>query len=59
MIMEKELMIDYRDDALEIRRRTIDDMEFCVRGQYVYFISKGIKYNILLESVIQVYTTDT
>ena len=57
--MEKELMIDYRDEAMEVCRKVIDDMEFCVRGQNVYFVSKGRKYNILLENVIQVYTTDT
>ena len=57
--MEKELMIDYRDEAMEIRRKVIDNMEFSVRGQYVYFTSNGRNYEILLESIIQVYTTDT
>ena len=57
--MEKELMIDYRDEAMEVCRKVIDDMEFCVREQNVYFISNGQRYNILLENVIQVYTTDT
>lgn len=53
--MDKALMIDYRDDAAEIRRKVIDDCEFCVHEQDVYFISNGIKYNVPLESVIQVY----
>ena len=57
--MEKNLMIDYRNDEDMICRKVIDDMEFCVRGQNVYFVSNGKKYNILLENVIQVYTTDT
>ena len=57
--MEKEMMIDYRDEAMEVCRKVIDDMEFCVREQNVYFISNGQRYNILLENVIQVYTTDT
>lgn len=57
--MGKELMIDYRNESMEICRNVIDNMEFCVRGQNVYFISNGRKYSILLENVIQVYTTDT
>lgn len=57
--MEKELMIDYRDEAMGVCRKVIDDMEFCVRGQNVYFVSNGQRYKILLENVIQVYTTDT
>lgn len=57
--MEKNLMIDYRNDEDMICRKVIDDMEFCVRGQNVYFVSNGQRYNILLENVIQVYTTDT
>jgi len=54
--MEKELMIDYRNENEEICRRVIDDMEFCVRNGYAYFISGGRKYHVPLESVIQVYT---
>ena len=57
--MDKMMMINYRDEAMEIRRKVIDDMEFCVHGQYVYFTSNGRNYEISLESVIQVYTTDT
>ena len=57
--MEKSMMIDYRDENMDIRRRIVDDMEFCVRNDYAYFISGGIKYKIPLDDVIQVYTTDT
>ena len=53
--MEKVMMIDYRDDFMAIRRKTIDDMEFCVRYGEVFFVSDGIKYRIPLEHVIQVY----
>lgn len=54
--MQKNLMIDYRDDEDIIRRKVIDDMEFCVRDGYAYFISEGIKYRVTLEGIIQVYT---
>lgn len=57
--MEKELMIDYRDENMDVRRKVIDDMEFCVRDSYAYFISAGKKYSVPLDSVIQVYTTAT
>lgn len=55
--MEKELMIDYRDENMDVCRKTIDDMEFCVRNSYAYFASAGKKYKVPLDSVIQVYTT--
>ena len=53
--MNKTMMIDYRDDMEEICRKQIDDMEFCVRRGYAWFISNGTRYSIPLESVIQVY----
>lgn len=57
--MEKVMMIDYRDEAMEVCRKVIDDMEFCVRDSFAYFISAGRKYSVPLDSVIQVYTTAT
>ena len=54
--MKKEMMIGYRDEEDEIHRKVIDDMEFCVRKGIAYFISDGIKYQVPLEDVIQVYT---
>lgn len=56
---EKVMMIDYRDANATIRRKEIDNMEFCVRNGAAYFISDGIKYSVPLEDVIQVYNTDT
>ena len=54
--MKNNLMIDYRDEKENICRKVIDDMEFCVRDGYAYFISDGIKYRVPLEGIIQVYT---
>lgn len=51
----KVMMIDYRDDEENICRKVIDDMEFCVRKGNAYFISDKTKYEVPLESVIQVY----
>jgi len=51
----KVMMIDYRDEEENIRRRVVDDMEFCVRKGNAYFISDHVKYEVPLESVIQVY----
>ena len=51
----KDMMIDYRDEHGTIRRKTVDDTEFCVHDGDVYFISEKIKYCIPLEDVIQVY----
>ena len=53
--MDKNLMIDYRNDEDMICRKVIDDMEFCVRDGYAYFISEEIKYRVPLDGVIQVY----
>lgn len=53
--MEKDLMIDYRNEFEQICRKVIDDMEFCVRNGAAYFISSGEKYRVPLEDVIQVY----
>lgn len=52
----KELMIDYRDANNKIFRKTIDNMEFCVRHGKAYFFSGGKRFEIPLELVIQVYT---
>ena len=55
--MNKNLMIDFRDEEEEIQRKVIDDMEFCVRKGNAYFISEGIRHVVPLDNVIQVYTT--
>ena len=55
-IAETSLMIDYRDDSGNIKRKEIDDMEFCVRDGSAYFISDGRRLFVPLEQVIQVYT---
>lgn len=52
----KNLMIDYRNESGNICRKIIDDMEFCVREGYAYFISDGTRYKVPLEDVIQMYT---
>ena len=44
-MMDKVMMIDYRDE----------NMEFCVKNSYVYFISARQKYKVPLDDVIQVY----
>ncbi len=49
------MMVDYRDDNDRFVRMKIDDMEFCVRDGELFFISDKVKYNIPLESVIQVF----
>ena len=55
--MNKNLMIDFRDEEEEIQRKVIDDMEFCVRNGNAYFISDGTRHEVPLDHVIQVYTT--
>ena len=54
-MVEREMMIDYRDSKGTIRRKHIDDMEFCVKDGEVFFISDEQKYCIQLENVCQVY----
>ena len=54
-MMDKVMMIDYRDEIGDIYRKIIDDFEFCVHEQDVYFISSGKKYHIPLDQVVQVY----
>lgn len=53
--MEKIMMIDYRDANGNIRRKQIDDCEFCVRNGFAYFISCGVKTRVPLEDVSQIY----
>ena len=53
--MEKTMMIDYRNDEGKLFRKTIDDMEFCVRRGAAWFISAGEKISVPLDNVIQVY----
>lgn len=49
------MMIDYRNEKGNICRRSIDNMEFCIRDGEAYFISNGIKYHVPIERIIQVY----
>ena len=53
--MKNIMMIDYRDANSLIHREEIDDMEFCVRDGYAYFITGGEKRCVPLDLVIQVY----
>ena len=53
--MENRMMIDYRTEEEEIRRKVIDNCEFCVKDGRVWFVSNGTRYNTELENVIQVY----
>ena len=55
-MMNKRMMIDYRNEDGTFARKVIDDFEFCVRDGVMYFISEGVKYNIPLERCSQVYT---
>lgn len=53
--MDKIMMIDYRSETGDVKRREIDDAEFCVRNGCAHFYSGGFYYHIQLEDVIQVY----
>ena len=53
--MDRQMMIDYRDEKETIFRREIDNNEFCIRDGCAYFISEGIRYRVRLDLVIQVY----
>ncbi len=53
--MEKNLMIDYRNEDGNFVRRVIDNFEFCVREGVAYFISEGVKYNVTLQNISQLY----
>lgn len=54
--MEKRMMIDYRDENGIICRKTIDNFEFCIREDIAYFISEGVKCQVPLTDISQVYT---
>jgi len=55
----KELMIDYRiedeNGDVQVRRKEIDNFEFCVRNGLVYFRSDDRIYQVPLQDVSQVY----
>ena len=52
----KSMMIDYRTKNGEVVRKEIDNYEFCTRDGIAYFVSGGVKHNVPLSSIIQVYT---
>lgn len=52
----KALMIDYRNEDGSFSRRVIDNFEFCIREDIAYFISEGIKYQVPIKNISQVYT---
>ena len=52
----KKLMIDYKNNDGIFIRKEIDNDEFCVREEVAYFISDGVKYQIPLKDICQVYT---
>ena len=52
----KRMMIDYRNDNEEFERKVIDDFEFCVRNSTAYFISEGVKIQVPVQKIVQVYT---
>lgn len=55
---EKVMMIDVETKSGNIKRYTIDNMEFAVRDGYCYFVSGGKKYNVYLSNVIQVFLSE-
>ena len=56
--MEKTMMIDiHKENGEGFIRMSIDNMEFCVRDGYMYFISDGVRYSIPLSRCCQVFTT--
>lgn len=52
----KQMMIDYRDDEGNFVRKVIDNYEFCVREEVAYFISNGVRIQVPLQKISQVYT---
>ena len=55
---EKQMMIDYRDEAGKIIRTTIEDNQFSVReGLMIFWSPENDTVQIPLEDVIQVYMT--
>lgn len=52
----KNMMIDYRDSEGKFVRKVIDNFEFCVRDGVAHFFSEGIKYQVPLQDLSQVYT---
>lgn len=52
----KNMMIDYKNEDGTFSRKVIDNYEFCIRDEVAYFISDGVKINIPIKDVVQVYT---
>lgn len=53
--MDKVMYIDVETKDGDMKRYAVDDMEFCVRDGYCYWISGGKKLNTQLSNVIQVF----
>ena len=52
----KQMMIDYKNNNDEFERKAIDNNEFCVREETAYFVSDGVKMQVPLSKISQVYT---
>ena len=53
---QPQMMIDYRDDNDNFVRKVIDNYEFCIRDETAYFISEGVKMQVPMQKISQVYT---
>lgn len=54
--MKEALMIDYvNEETGKFERKTVDNMEFCVREGIAYFDSCGKTYSIPLENISQMF----
>ena len=52
----KNMMIDYKNEEGTFVRKVIDNYEFCIREEIAYFISEGVKIQVPIKDIIQVYT---
>ena len=52
----RNMMIDYRDENGTFVRKVIDNFEFCIRDSVAYFISEGVKMQVPIQDISQVYT---
>ena len=52
----KNMMIDYKNEEGTFVRKIIDNYEFCVHDNVAYFASEGVKIQVPLQDVVQIYT---
>lgn len=52
----KNMMIDYRNEDGTFVRKVIDNFEFCIHDEVAYFISEGVKCQVPMQKIVQVYT---